>query len=58
MPRYRITNGSFRLDAGNLAGPGDTIELGEDIAAQHPDKVTLVIESSEPTPDSTDAQPA
>ena len=51
MPRYLITNGDFRLDDGRLAGPGETIELGEDIAALHTDKVTLVTEA----PDLADA---
>lgn len=50
MPHYRILSGTFRLDDGTLASPGDTIELGDDVAAQHPDKVALLPEPAADQP--------
>lgn len=53
MPRYRILPGHSFVDSdGSVKGGGQSIELGDDIAAQHPDKLQLQPEPDpEPEPD-------
>lgn len=46
MKQYRIRPGhSFRLEDGSVAGPGDVIDLAEDVAAQNPGAVELVVQT-------------
>lgn len=43
MKAYRITAGArFLLSDGRVAGEGDTVELEDDVAAQHRDKIEPV----------------
>lgn len=42
MKPYRITHGSFRLADGSLLGPGDEIELPDDIAKQYEHQLDLI----------------
>jgi len=42
MPQYRITSGSFREPDDSIKGTGDTIEMGEDVAALHPTRLQLL----------------
>lgn len=42
MPRYRITSGTFREPDDTIKGAGDEIEMGEDIARQHPNSLVLI----------------
>jgi hypothetical protein len=39
---YRITRGSFLLPDGSYASAGQLIELPEDVAAAHPDRLEPV----------------
>ena len=42
MPHYRITAGSFRDHDDTVKTAGEEIEMGEDIAQQHPGKLQRI----------------
>tara|TARA_B100001105_G_scaffold254440_1_gene250302 strand:+ start:667 stop:855 length:189 start_codon:yes stop_codon:yes gene_type:complete len=43
MPKYVIQPGhTYRVDANTVKGPGDTIELADDVAALNPNSVQLL----------------
>lgn len=43
MPKYLILPGhTYRVDAKTVKGPGDTIELADDVAALNPNSVQLL----------------
>lgn len=42
MPQFLILSGTFREPDDTVKGPGDTIELGEDIARLHAGKLQPV----------------
>lgn len=50
MPWYLIKNGTFRDSDDTIKGPGDRIELGEDVAARHPGQVELEKPAEQETP--------
>lgn len=43
MPKYAITSGTFRDHDDTIKGPGDTIELPEELASQHATRLQAVV---------------
>lgn len=51
MPKYKILPGhSFRDSDDSVKSGGDDIELSEEFAAQHADKVELLVEEPDARP--------
>ncbi len=42
MNAYLIISGSFRMDDGSTKQTGETIELTDDVAALHPEKLQRI----------------
>lgn len=51
MKQYRIRPGaSFRMGDGSVKGPGDVIELADEVAAQHANAVDEVTDEAAAEP--------